>query len=153
MNNKKKVPEVGLGYHFFDDGKVSNSRHYIAEILDVIPFDKAESIVIQTYLHLHHTCVPVIDDDKYSVKLIDIWEHEKEECDWIYADETDYFVRAKILDYDDDDIWFVRTKTGGWFSMDTTNCWQGGILDVDGEIFADNDSELNYTRRLPHDRK
>ena len=144
---KKKVPEVGLGYHFFDDGKVSDSRHFIAEILEVIPFEKAKELTVLTYLHFAY---PYINnyEDKYEVKLLDIWEKEKEECDWIFAEETDYFIKAKIEDYDKDDIWFVRTKSGGWFSMDTTNTWQGGVLDIDGEIFNENDPDLNYTRRL-----
>lgn len=144
---KKKVPEVGLGYHFFDDGKVSDSRHFIAEILEVIPFEKAKDLTVLTYLHLAYPYSDIIDE-KYEVKLLDIWEKEKEECDWIFSEETDYFVKARIDDYDEDDIWFVRTKSGGWFSMDTTNCWQGGVLDIDGEIFNENDPDLNYTRRL-----
>ena len=28
-----------------------------------------------------------------------------------------------------------RQKGGGWFSIDVQNCWQGGELDITGEIF------------------
>lgn len=153
MSNKKEVPQIGLGYHFFDDGKICPSRYYIAEILDVIPFNEASDIIIETTLRYHSKCIPLSDgSEKYSVKLLDIWEKEKYDYDWIFSEDTDYFVKARILDYDDE-VWFVRTKTGGWFSMDTTDCWQGGVLDVDGELFSDNNVELNYTRKLPHDRK
>ena len=29
--------EIGNKYNFFDDGKISLSRHYIAEVTDIIP--------------------------------------------------------------------------------------------------------------------
>lgn len=32
--------EVGKKYNFFDDGKIYASRHYIAEVTDIIPFNK-----------------------------------------------------------------------------------------------------------------
>ena len=35
------VPHVGEVRHFFDDGKMSESRHYIATITNVIPYKKA----------------------------------------------------------------------------------------------------------------
>lgn len=30
--------EIGKKYNFFDDGKISILRHYIAEVKDIIPF-------------------------------------------------------------------------------------------------------------------
>lgn len=147
MKTKKKiVPEVGLGYYYFD-GKVSDSRRFVAEILEVIPFEQAKNLTILTRLHLVYPYVDTIDE-WYEVNLLDVWKKEKAECGWIFAEETDYFIKVRIEDYDDDEIWFVRTKSGGWFSMYTTNRWQGGILDVDGEIFNEDDPDINYTRRL-----
>ena len=36
---EQPVPEVGKEYHIFDDGKVRPSRHYIAKVVEVIPFE------------------------------------------------------------------------------------------------------------------
>ena len=46
---------------------------------------------------------------------------------------------------DEDLLYFCRTKDGGWFSINTTNCWQSGRLDVDNKIYEDciNYYELN----------
>lgn len=52
---------------------------------------------------------------------------------WLYAEKTDYFIKCEIKGYDKDDIWFARTIQDGWFSMDVTNSWQSGELDVDGK--------------------
>ena len=30
--NKQPLPKIGQQYHFFDDGKSSNNRHYIATV-------------------------------------------------------------------------------------------------------------------------
>jgi hypothetical protein len=54
---------------------------------------------------------------------------------WLYAEETDYFIKCSIPDYDKNDVWFVRTVDGGWFSLNTVNDWMSGILDVSGERF------------------
>ena len=40
--------EVGKKYNFFDDGKIWISRHYIAEVTDIIPFDEFH---MQTYIN------------------------------------------------------------------------------------------------------
>jgi hypothetical protein len=53
----------------------------------------------------------------------------------LYAEETDYFVKCSIPKYDENDIWFVRTINGGWFSLNTVNTWMAGRLDVSGKLF------------------
>ena len=75
------------------------------------------------------------------MSLYDIWVDEKKRCDWIYDDYTDYIIKASIPGYDDDYIYFARTKNGGWFSMDVTNWWQSGRLDIDGKLY---ESMLEY---------
>ena len=71
------------------------------------------------------------------VSLYDHWHNdEMPNHDWLYETETDYFVECSCPVYDDNNLWFVRTKNdGGWFSMDIQSWWQGGRLDVDGKIF------------------
>lgn len=106
------VPEVGKEYHIFDDGKLSPSRHYMTNIVEVIPFEGMD-----------------LDSD-----LIDVWTIEKEECDFLYAQETDYFIRAES-DFDENPLYFVRTLDGGWFSIDYPDTWMGARLDIDGELY------------------
>ena len=98
------VPKVGDVRHFFDDGKIKESRHFMATIIEVIPFKKANQ------------------------KLKKIWKKERWSCYWLYAYETDYFVKASIPKYDEKPIWFVRTKDGGWFSIDYNGWWMSGRL-------------------------
>ena len=110
-SKEQPVPEVGKEYHIFDDGKVRPSRHYIAKILEIIPFEEC----------LDH-------------KLISDWAEEVTEHYWLYSQETDYFVKAKS-DFDENYLYFVRTKDGGWFSIDVTSWWQSARLDIDGSLY------------------
>ena len=110
--NLQPLPEVGKEYHIFDDGKISYGRHYIAKILKLIPYEDAREI---TALHK-------------------AWEEQVAECYWLYNKTTDYFVMAES-DYDKDPLYFVRTKDGGWFSIDYPSCWMGARLDIDGSLY------------------
>lgn len=104
--NLQAVPEVGKEYHIFDDGKIKPSRHAIATITEVIPFD-------------------IFKDEK----VLEDWECDKFDCNWLYASETDYFIKAE---YDDTTEYFVRTVDGGWFSLG----WFASRLDVDGSLYS-----------------
>jgi hypothetical protein len=99
------VPEVGKEYKAFDDGKIKPSRLEHVKIVEVIPFKECQ-----------------------DNELISNWTEEVTECYWLYAQETDYFVKAE---YDDETTYFVRTKDGGWFSLG----WFGSRLDVDGSLY------------------
>lgn len=129
--NKKELPIVGQEYHFWDDGKTSTSRHYICKCERIITPEEAKSIIVT---------VPEWDYDKNEnifneISLYEQWKIEILNCDWLYAKDTDYFVECSCPKYDTDNLWFVRTKDGGWFSMDVQNSWQGGRLDIDGSIY------------------
>jgi hypothetical protein len=99
------VPEVGKEYKAFDDGKIRPSRLEVVKILEVIPFKECQ-----------------------DNELISNWTVEVADCYWLYAQETDYFVKAE---YDDETAYFVRTKDGGWFSLG----WFGSRLDIDGSLY------------------
>ena len=101
------VPEVGKEYNAFDDGKIRPSRLEHVKIVEVIPFDKADEVLLNT------------------------WKQEVEECYWLYAEETDYFVKANCVQPDTGAQWFVRTEDGGWFSLG----WWGSRLDADGSLY------------------
>lgn len=120
------IPTVGKEYHFFDDGKISNSRHYLAVVNEIITKEQAQKL---TFTKTDS------QDKEYETTLYDIWKREVLEHDWLYAEDTDVFVKCDIPEYDKDPIYFARTKDGGWFSMDVTSWWQGGRLDVDGKRY------------------
>ena len=113
--NKQPLPELGKRYHFFEDGKSGPSRHYIVEITEIIPFEE------------------MIDGE-----LLDVYDTEVRECDFLYAPETDYFVYGRkvlldnTLDMEDEFI-FIRTNYGGWFSFG--HWFEDGQLDVDSSKY------------------
>lgn len=144
---KKPIPTIGQKYHFFDDGKINISRHNIATVTDIITPEQAKDIIIKK--------IEWDGAEEYidEVTLYDIWiseidEHRQGEHfkvldapsteigkPWLYAEETDYFIKCFIPDYDTEDIWFVRTVSGGWFSLNTVRSWMSGLLDVTGELY------------------
>ena len=139
MNKLKSVPELLQYYHFWDDGKVSPSRHYICRCERIITAEEAKNIMIE---------VPneYIDDVMDTISLYEYWhDTEMPKCNWLYSEDTDYFIECSCPEYDEHNLWFVRTKDGGWFSMDIQSGWQSGRLDVTGEIFENvtNDWQLN----------
>ena len=107
---RQPIPEVGKEYHIFDDGKIKPSRHSITTIAEVVSFDDFKSL----------------DPD-----MLEIWYEEVKECHWLYAPDTDYFVKGTFDGEDDDDMWFVRTTDGGWFSLG----FFGSRLDIDGSLY------------------
>ena len=120
------IPTVGKEYHFFDDGKISNSRHYLAVVNEILTKEQAKKL---TFTKTDS------QDKEYETTLYDIWKREVLEHDWLYAEDTDVFFKCDIPEYDKYPIYFARTKDGGWFSMDVTSWWQGGRLDVDGKRY------------------
>ena len=140
QKEKENLPVVGKEYHFFDDGKISNSRHYIAKIIELIPIEEAKKIIISTPRDYDKE----LGQNKFiDMSLLDIWIDEKTGHDWLYSPNTDYIIKASIPEYDNDPIYFARTKNDGWFSMDVTNWWQSGRLDIDGKLYEQLDN-FNY---------
>lgn len=103
------IPELKT-YNYFDDGKITQSRMIPVIITEIIPFDK-------------------IDEE-----TLEFWKEEVKEIDWVYAKETDYFIKGNLMIGRDriEEVIFVRTinNNDGWFSMGE---W-GGRLDVDGSL-------------------
>ena len=129
--NKKELPKIGEFYHFWDDGKTSVSRHYICKCERILTTKEAKDIIVT---------VPEWDFDKNEnnfndMSLYEQWKDEVLNHDWLYAVDTDYFIECSCPKYDKDNLWIVRTKDGGWFSMNVQNSWQSGRLDIDEKIF------------------
>ena len=106
--NTLLCPVLGQTYNYFDDGKIRPSRRIEVVITEIIPFSE-------------------IDEE-----ILNDWKEEVEECDWLFAKETDFFV--KTANGEDGDATFVRTLNGRWFSIG--QFMNSGILDVDGELTA-----------------
>jgi hypothetical protein len=107
---KTEVPILGKKYNYFDDGKIKPSRRMEVIITGVIPFDEID------------------------LETLNDWKEEVEECDWLYAKETDFFIKGDLKVFDDkiEKIIFVRTTNNseGWFSL---GYW-AGRLDIDGSL-------------------
>lgn len=128
--NMKPVPEVGEYYHFWDDGKSAPGRHYICRVERVLTKDEAKNVEV---------FVPDWDNyqdggelDHVLHNVYDVWKGQVEQCDWLYAEDTDYIVEISCPIYDDNLLYAVRIKRGGWFTFDVQSSWQSGLLDVDG---------------------
>ena len=126
----KEVPKVGQYYHFWDDGKTAVSRHYICRVERVLTNKEAKKFLVKTYEPIDDNTVEVRE-----VSLYDHWQKQVPEYNWLYAKETDYFIEISCPNYDDNLLYAVRTIGGGWFTMDIQSWWQGGRLDVDGEVY------------------
>lgn len=124
----ERVPKVGEILDFYDDVKISNSRHYKCVVCKVVPFKEAS---LENILFMEIYNDSTIHQPPYT--LHDIWEMNKEDLD-IYEKETDYFIGVAIPEFDEHILWFVRSTDGGWFSMSIQNYWQDGRLDVNGKL-------------------
>ena len=132
-------PELNKTYKFYDDGKISRSRQYDAKVIRIIEPEEAETIMFDAWYDpdsdYEYSTFKEKRPPEYKLSLYEVWDkHIEEDKGYLYADVTDLFVGCSIPDFDDDIIWFVRTKDGGWFSMDIQNCWQGGRLDVENKF-------------------
>ncbi len=135
------IPKIGDKHHFFDDGKMRESRHFIAEILSVItPEEAKQTNIARTEYYqndpytftqsLYERWLEEVNDHRQGEHpwiLVDS-DHFKSHAPWLYEETTDYFIECSIPEYDTDSVWFVRTIDGGWFSINTTHSWMSGRL-------------------------
>lgn len=136
--NKQDLPKIGEYYHFFDDGKTSMSRHYICRIERIITPEESKSIKVKVPRWNFKT-------NQNDFEEITLWDRYHEQIrghDWLYLPITDFLIEASCPTYDKDNLWFIRQKNHGWFSIDVQNGWQGGELDITGEIFENVVNEL-----------
>lgn len=124
----KPVPEVGKEYHLWDDGKTALSRHYICRVERVLTPKDAMSENIEVTVHDNNSNNELVE----QYNLYERWREEAYRCNWLFAESTDHFVEISCPNYDENNLWCVRTKDGGWFSICIQNWMQGARLDVDG---------------------
>lgn len=127
------IPQIGKTYHFYDDGKTSESRHYFAKVERIVPIKYVR---------------------RRMKDLTWAWRSEAIHASHLFATISDYAIAATIKGYEDHCIvWFFRTKDGGWFSIDYPHFWMSGRLDVACEIvhyIAEHPDEYNaeYVSRV-----
>lgn len=139
-----EVPILGKEYYFFDDGKTSPSRCYKAKVVGIYPY-KSE-LIVDTF---DYDLEMIVQKPIQEIHRNEVNSHRQEDnfkvlcgdtttgAPWLYAEKTDYFIKCEIKGYDENPIWFVRTIHNGWFSMNVTNSWQSGTLDVDGKKYEE----------------
>ena len=135
--NYSKIPKVNAVYKFFDDGKIRESRMYDATVKFLLTKEQAKE---------HTLYFP----NKNILNLYDFWQEEinnhidrenfhvlpaKIGEPWLYARDTDFFVFCKIPEYSDLSVIFVRDVENRWFSLGYPNSFDGGVLDVTGELY------------------
>ena len=99
--------KIGEIYDYFDDGKIRPTRRYKVKITDIVPFEE-------------------IDE-----KTMNEWEVEKNQAEWIYKKESDFFIYGDLyIEPEIKKIVFVRGLKNTWFSL---GFW-GGFLDYDGSL-------------------
>lgn len=115
--------EVGKKYNFFDDGKIWISRHYIAEVTDIIPFDEFH---MQTYIN------EIIQDHL--------------DYNPIYTEHPQEVVICKIYDYIKGPFFFIKMNdsTGNYFSVNDSY-WDGKLCTKQWCI----DNIINYKHSNP----
>ena len=120
--SKKKhlepIPEAGKKYHCFDDGKITVSRHYLVEVLEVLGHQKFKKKYPKYFKRYIKTA-----KDHY----------------WLYSRRTDKFI---VCQGENNELGvFVRTKQGGWFGIG--DWWNSGVLDVSGKLWNSLIANLN----------
>lgn len=113
----------GNRYHFFDDGKLSPSRHYIATIKRVLTGKEAKKMVIK-------------GRDGIEQSLYAWWEMDRIDCPWVFKVETEYFLEIEIPGYGKNEIHYaVQANSGDWFTLGIDCEFDGGSLDISGDLF------------------
>lgn len=99
---------IGQTYNCFHDGKIKESRKNVVSITDIIKFSDIDS------------------------EILNLWIDEVEECSWLYAYKTDYFIKGTMKLYREqyETVYFVRTIDNDWFSIGD----YGGRLDIDNSL-------------------
>ncbi len=140
-----KIPILENNYYFFDDGKTSPSRCYKAKVINIIPYNKCDKVfeipyekttILKSLKEIHKD---EVDSHRQSgnLKILSKGASTEPGSPWLYAEKTDFFIECEIPGYDENNIWFARDVSGGWFSLEIQDNWQSGRLDVNNSIYED----------------
>jgi len=101
------IPKINKTYNCFDDGKITKSRLYTVDVIEVIPFSKMK-----------------------DEEILKKWRFEVKNAHWLFSEKTDFFIKTK--NGEEGESVFVRTKNNEWFSLG--DFMNSGRLDVDGTL-------------------
>lgn len=120
---------VGKTFHFFDDGKKSEARQYYATVVNLLTPSQAKEKLFE----FNST------EDNSSKKLTSLyneWLYAKKEHNWLFDEETPYFIVCTIKGYsgnDNDLFYFVKKKnSNNYFNFDFKDDYWEGELDLTG---------------------
>ena len=101
MKNKKvnnlPIPKVGDKLHFYDDGKINLSRHYVATVKRILTYEEASKT--------KYKCSDYDFDGTFlgeiEKSVLDVWKEEIEDdiCN-LYSEDTDVFIECSIPEYE-----------------------------------------------------
>ena len=99
--------EVGKEYNFFDDGKISTSRHYIAEVVDIIPIESFNN----------------------RAGIYDAIEYYKEVIPYLYTHHPKWVIVCLIPEYCRGPFIFIKMNdnTGNYFTIMDDSYWCGKL--------------------------
>ena len=141
------IPEVGKKYHFFDDGKCRISRMYIAEVKRIWTYDEIKDLGLEL-----PNFGDLANELFFPKKFAEVLNDNIETCPWLYAEEQPIIIELSVPKYDENTLYAVRTKDGGWFTIDIESSWQSGRLDVDGSMYkAIKDAYMEEKKENPND--
>lgn len=130
QNKPQPTPKVGQTYKFFDKGRMRISGIYDATVTQIMTIEESKKHILEF-------------PDESTTNLYDFWKKEINHKvipyrvgePWLYARNTDYFVFCNISEYSDLPVIFVRDVENRWFSLGYPNSFDGGLLDVSGELY------------------
>lgn len=99
--------EIGNKYNFFDDGKISLSRHYIAEVTDIIPIESFNN----------------------QVGIQEAIEHYKDSIPYLYTHNPEYVIICSIPTYCQGPFILIKMNdnTGNYFTILDDTYWCGEL--------------------------
>lgn len=130
QNKPQPIPKVWQTYKFFDKGRMMISGIYDATVTQIMTIEESKKHILEF-------------PDGSTINLYDFWKKEINSKvipyrvgePWLYARNTDYFVFCKISEYSDLPVIFVRDIENRWFSLGYPKSFDGGLLDVSGELY------------------
>ena len=140
----KPVPKLGRDYICYDDGKRTACRMFVGKVTRLVGWEESDGVIVKARKE-DPDFSNTIDENGGLIyidrELKDLWRENLYYSCGIYSTKTDYFVEVTAPEFDEFPLWFVRTQSGDWFSLDIQNDWQGSRLDLDGSITRKVDRE------------
>lgn len=135
---KRKMPEIGKVYAFFDDGKVGAMRQFTAMVTRILTMEDAmDKKIYGKPLNGKEIEDWVVNHCKgeYWHSLYDYWMAAKYSSNWhenMYQ-EPIYFIELAIPRYDNHLLYAVPAFDHGWWTFSLYDDWESGELDVERE--------------------